>query len=148
MPRKWGRNWFFFLSRTVELCFYYKHLSKEHALWYLNFLLYKWFLGKLFTVKIFKIYKQISVLQINILLPVTTNKSSQVKSTFFSDIRIYIHKKNTIFNNRNKHRNKNNCSSSNQNNELRYFLMSEGNTCVAEPKLEVLPYIWFSKGLV
>ena len=33
-------------------------------------------------------------------------------------------------------------------NELKYFLMSEGNTCIAEPKLEVLPFIWFSKGLV
>ena len=31
-------------------------------------------------------------------------ETSQVN--FFSDIRIYIHKKNTIFNNRNKHRNK------------------------------------------
>ena len=39
-------------------------------------------------------------------------ETSQVN--FFSDIRIYIHKKNTIFNNRNKHRNKNNCNSSNQ----------------------------------
>ena len=26
-------------------------------------------------------------------------------------------------------------------NELRYFLMSEGNTCIAEPKLEVLTFI-------
>ena len=34
--------------------------------------------------------------------------------SFISDIRIYIHRKNTIFNNRNKHRNKNNCSSSYQ----------------------------------
>ena len=33
-------------------------------------------------------------------------------------------------------------------NELQYFLMSEGNTCIAEPNLEVLPLIWFSKGLV
>ena len=147
MPRKWGRNWFFFLSRTVELCFYYKHLSKEHALWYLNFLLYKWFLGKLFTVKIFKIYKQISVLQINILLPVTTNKSSQVKSTFFSDIRIYIHKKIqfsiTEINTEIK-----TTATAVIKNELRYFLMSQGNTCIAEPKLEVLLFIWFSKGLV
>ena len=38
--------------------------------------------------------------------------SSQVN--YFPDIRIYIHQKNTIFNNRNKHRNKNNCNSSNQ----------------------------------
>ena len=26
-------------------------------------------------------------------------------------------------------------------NELKYFLMSEGNTCIAEPNLEVLPLI-------
>ena len=26
-------------------------------------------------------------------------------------------------------------------NELKYFLMSEGNTCIAEPKLEVLSFI-------
>ena len=33
-------------------------------------------------------------------------------------------------------------------NELKYFPTSEGNTCIAEPILEVLPLIWFSKGLV
>ena len=33
---------------------------------------------------------------------------------FISNIRIYIHKKNKIFNDRNKHRNKNNCKGSNQ----------------------------------
>ena len=33
-------------------------------------------------------------------------------------------------------------------NELKYFPMSDGNTCIAEPNLEVLPLIWFSKGLV
>ena len=33
-------------------------------------------------------------------------------------------------------------------NELKYFPMSEGNTYIAEPNLEVLPLIWFSKGLV
>ena len=42
----------------------------------------------------------------------------------------------TIFNNRNKHRNRNNCKTVIKN-ELNYFLMSEGNTCLAEPKLEV-----------
>ena len=26
-------------------------------------------------------------------------------------------------------------------NELKYFLLSEGNTCIAEPKLDVLPFI-------
>ena len=33
-------------------------------------------------------------------------------------------------------------------NEVKYFSMSEGNTCITEPNLEVLPLIWFSKGLV
>ena len=33
-------------------------------------------------------------------------------------------------------------------NELKYFPMSEDNTCIAEPNLKVLPLIWFSKGLV
>ena len=33
-------------------------------------------------------------------------------------------------------------------NELKYCSVSEGNTCIAESKLEVLPLIWFSKGLV
>ena len=33
-------------------------------------------------------------------------------------------------------------------NELKYFPMSEGNICIAEPTLEVLRLIWFSKGLV
>ena len=33
-------------------------------------------------------------------------------------------------------------------NELKYFPMSEGNTCIAEPNLEVLPLIGYSKGLV
>ena len=51
-----------------------------------------------------------------------------------------IHKKfikNAILNNKNKDRNKNNCNYS----ELKYFPMSEGNTCIAEPNLEVLPSI-------
>ena len=33
-------------------------------------------------------------------------------------------------------------------NELKYFPMSEGNTCIAKPNLEVLPLIQFSKGLI
>ena len=33
-------------------------------------------------------------------------------------------------------------------NELKYFRMSEVNACIAEPNLEALPLIWFSKGLV
>ena len=55
--------------------------------------------------------------------------------------------KNIIFNNRNKHRNKNKSTAVTKN-ELKYFPMSEGNTCIAVSKLEVLPLIWFSKGLV
>ena len=33
-------------------------------------------------------------------------------------------------------------------NELKYFPISEGNTCIAEPNLEALPLILFSEGLV
>ena len=33
-------------------------------------------------------------------------------------------------------------------NELKYFPMSKVNSCIAEPNLEVLPLIWFSKALV
>ena len=33
-------------------------------------------------------------------------------------------------------------------NELNFFPMLEGNTCVAEPNMELLPLIWFSKVLV
>ena len=33
-------------------------------------------------------------------------------------------------------------------NEVKYFPMSEGNPCIAEPNLEVLPLKRFSKGLV
>ena len=33
-------------------------------------------------------------------------------------------------------------------NKLKYFPISEGNTCIVEPNLEVLPLIWFGKGLV
>ena len=33
-------------------------------------------------------------------------------------------------------------------NELKYFPVLKGNTCTAEPHLEVLALIWFSKGLV
>ena len=43
--------------------------------------------------------------------------------------------KNTIFNNRNKHRNINYISSNE--NELKYFPMLE-DICIAEPNLEVL----------
>ena len=33
-------------------------------------------------------------------------------------------------------------------NELKYFPMSDGNTCIAELNLEVLPLTWLDKGLV
>ena len=32
--------------------------------------------------------------------------------------------------------------------ELKYYPISEGNTCIAEPNLEVLPLRYFSKGVV
>ena len=66
----------------------------------------------------------------------TLRNSSQL---FFSNIRIHTHKKNTIFNNRNKQIKT--TATAVIKNELKYFLMSEGNTCIAEPKLEVLPFI-------
>ena len=66
------------------------------------------------------------------------SKSSQVN--FFSDIRIYIHKKIqfsiTEINTEIKI-----TATAVIKNELKYFLMSEGNTCIAEPILEVLPFI-------
>ena len=65
-------------------------------------------------------------------------KSSQVN--FFSDIRIYIHKEIqfsiTEINTEIKI-----TATAVIKNELKYFLMSEGNTCIAEPILEVLPFI-------
>ena len=65
-------------------------------------------------------------------------KSSQVN--FFSDIRIYIHKKIqfsiTEINTEIKI-----TATAVIKNELKYFLMSEDNTCIAEPILEVLPFI-------
>ena len=69
---------------------------------------------------------------------VNHRKSSQVN--FFSDIRIYIHKKIqfsiTEINIEIK-----TTATAVIKNELKYFLMSEGNTCIAELKLEVLPFI-------
>ena len=65
-------------------------------------------------------------------------KSSQVN--FFSDIRIYIHKEIqfsiTEINTEIKI-----TATAVIKNELKYFLMSEDNTCIAEPILEVLPFI-------
>ena len=64
--------------------------------------------------------------------------SSQEKPNFISDIRIH----NTILSTEINLELKKNYNSSNQN-ELKYFPMSEGNTCIAEPNLEVLPLMWF-----
>ena len=33
-------------------------------------------------------------------------------------------------------------------NDLKYSKMLEGNTCIAKPNLEVLPFTKFSKGLI
>ena len=33
-------------------------------------------------------------------------------------------------------------------NRLNCFPISEGNTCIADPSLEILPLLWFSKRLV
>ena len=56
--------------------------------------------------------------------------------------------KNTVFNNENQKQEIKITTTAVTKNELKYFPMSEGNTCIAEPNLEVLPLIWFSKGLV
>ena len=65
-------------------------------------------------------------------------KSSQVN--FISDIRIYIHKKIqfsiTEINIEIK-----TTATVVIKNELKYFLMSKGNICLAEPNLKVLPLI-------
>ena len=47
----------------------------------------------------------------------------------------------------NKHRNKTTTTAVIKN-ELKCFPVSEGNTCIAEPNLEILPLTWFSEGLV
>ena len=66
-------------------------------------------------------------------------KASQVKPTFFPTLEFTSLKK-TIFNNRNKHRNKKTATAVIKN-ELKYFLISEGNTFITELNLEVLPLI-------
>ena len=76
----------------------------------------------------------------------TGKTSGQVKSSFFqvnffSDIRIYIHKKKIQFSITDINTETKTTATVVIKNELKYFLMSEGNTCVAEPKLEVLPFI-------
>ena len=71
----------------------------------------------------------------------------QVKSNFISDIRIHNHKKIQIsiieisIEIRTT-------TAAVITNELKYFPMSEDNTCISEPNLEVLPLIWFSKAVV
>ena len=67
-------------------------------------------------------------------------ESSQVKSTLFPNIRTYIHK--TIqFSITGINIEIKTTATAAIKNELKYFLMSEGNTCIAEPNLEVLPLI-------
>ena len=44
--------------------------------------------------------------------------------------------KNTIFNDRKKHRKKKTTTTAAIKNELKCFPMSEGNTCTAEPNLQ------------
>ena len=68
----------------------------------------------------------------------TQVKSSQVN--FMSNIRIYIHKK-VQFSITEINIEIKTIATAVIKNELKYFLMSEGNTCIAEPKLEVLPFI-------
>ena len=63
------------------------------------------------------------------------HKNSQWQKTQFSIIEINIEIKTT--------------TTAVIKNKLKYFPMSEGNTSIAEPNLEVLlPLLWFSKGLV
>ena len=71
--------------------------------------------------------------------------SSQVN--FTSSIKIYIHKK-TQFPITETNIEIKSTATTVLRNELKYFLISEGNTCIAEPNLEVLPLIWFSRRLV
>ena len=70
---------------------------------------------------------------------INKNKSSQSQLFFW-----HKNLQRWKINNRNKHNN--NYNSSNQK-WAKVFLMSDGNTCIAEPHLEVLPLVWFSKGL-
>ena len=57
---------------------------------------------------------------------------------FLSDKRIYNAKKKTFFNYKIKIEIKTTTTTALKN-ELKYSPMSEGNTCIAEPNLEVLP---------
>ena len=73
--------------------------------------------------------------------------TSQVKSSFISDIRIH-NDKIIQFSIKEISIEIETTTKAVIKNELKYFPMSEDNTCIAEPNLEVLPLIWFSKGLV
>ena len=81
------------------------------------------------------------------LLKQNIRESSQVKSNFISDIRIHINKK-IRFSVIEISIEIKTTKTAVMKNELKYFPMSEGNTCISEPNLEVLPWVWFSKGLV
>ena len=65
--------------------------------------------------------------------------TSQVN--FFSNRRIYIHKKKIQFSITEINIEIKTTATVVIKNELKYFLMSEDNTCITEPKLEVLPFI-------
>ena len=68
----------------------------------------------------------------------TQVKSSQVN--FMSNIRIYIHKK-VQFSITEINIEIKTIATAVIKNELKYFIMSECNTCIAEPNLEILPLI-------
>ena len=92
----------------------------------------------LFHINACSLKKNFDDLQLLVSCTKTKFESSLVN--FFSNIRIYIHKKIhfsiTEINTQIK-----TTATAVIKNKLRYFLMSEGNTCIAEPKLEVLPFI-------
>ena len=92
----------------------------------------------LFHINACSLTKNFDGLQLLVSCTKTKFESSQVN--FFSNIRIYIHKK-IHFSIAEINTQIKTTAIAVIKNELRYFLMSEGNTCIAEPKLEVLPFI-------
>ena len=64
-----------------------------------------------------------------------------MKSKFISDIRIHNDKKIQFSIIEKKNIEIKTTTTAVIKNELKYFPMSEGNTCIAEPNLEVLPLI-------
>ena len=74
------------------------------------------------------------------------NIFSQVKANFISDMRIYNVYRKYVYHEMSVEIKT--TTTAVIKNELKYFPMPEGNTCIAEPNLEVLPLICFSKGPV